>query len=331
MRSVGVILWILISVSTARPQEIVEWKPTVLTRATYGNGSGEYGSFSLGESEDGPIRVVSCFTVTRDHILIFDWARREIKVYTNSGDFVREIDAIASKGPINKRVPARDIAEIDGDIFLLTDFAGQPVDSSVEWSRFQIFEFDMDTGEMMHRYFVHNLEGTEMGTRRVGGNIVPVRGSVKFQPIRNGLNLLDVTSRESRGFIHGGKLLPDEQNTVVTKDDWYLWQYLRTNRETGEVEVVGVGGDVLKVVGKGSVIASSDDQQHYAVLMGPDVLILDGQGIEKGRIPFEKRTSWPFERVPMHNRYKIVIENDTPRIYEIVIVDDGVELIRWTE
>lgn len=320
------------SVSSSRGA--VELEPRVVIEASFGGEPHEFAYDGI-ESSREPVVVVSCYTVTEDHILIFDQQRSEVKLYLRAGQFVKAIRTLWGLGVPNQHISATDIAVRDGVIYLLMPFLGWPGDDTIPWSEFQIFPFDLESGRAYARILCDDPGLSRVDIAR-GDTTFSDIGNVRFAESGNALALYD-RRLAKRYVVINDTNLPETKMPEVNYGESSAGRYgLRENTydpENPRIELVDESGIAIKtLVQHGGLLAISSDGDCFALgrldwsTMKTTITIHDIEGsILSQTTPVASKAAWPF--VTEIDRYKLSPDGI---LYGIWVTANGVQLLRWT-
>lgn len=323
-KTVALILAIVLTAATNLCAQPREWRQEVVFETRFGTASDRYGKDLLERNPESVPRVVSCFTVTQDNILVFDWFKRDIKIYDPQGRYLRTIIARVKSGQITERVRARDIAVVGDAIYLLIAYPAKPSSAA---SRFQVYSFDLERGGMGEHLPVEN---PDLATLNIAAARVRPEDAVLVLPGSDELSIFDYYTQLVFPFVRRGQVVSrDEQNSGHAGRPFGQAR-LREGRDTGSVEIVG-SGDVTTVVSKdATVVAVSNDGTFFAVDYLAGITIYNEDGDAVGQAGLYSGSNSRFETLRILKRHRIINRASGPELYRVFVDVEDVKLIRWS-
>ncbi|MBI4721100.1 MAG: hypothetical protein HY770_07780 [Chitinivibrionia bacterium] len=340
MKSIfAIFLILLISVGPSLA-EVDEWHPRVVVHGRFGDALDEYGYQGI-EKHSEPIELVSCFDVTAENILIFDNVKYDVKVYSIDGNYIKTIKAVQASDPLNRPVLASDIILLSGKLYLLMDYSGHPGDPSIEWSRYQIYTFDLRSGAPEQRIFVKNGD-LGMQTIMQKGEQIRVRneGGVVFVDLHDGIGLYDTDKKETFRITRNAKLVSEAEQLAGTVGWGSGETRAYQKNRAGDIEIVSPSGESLAQIQKrGMLIAVSKNNDYFAVSHARPSPSLDywpmtihnNQGTVIGSVMLKPASWGAFFPPTAYNLDELVMVNFSPALYRLHVGNDGVKIIRWRE
>jgi hypothetical protein len=299
-----------------------------LVRAGFGDRPEEYGSAAMAAAGSIPV-IVPAFDVTPDGIFVFDQIQKNVKVYTLAGDYRRTIK-LGRLSEATAPLEAGDILVAGGELHLLVD-AGQPSGAcDAEWSRFRVLSFDVASGAERGLHLVKNPKvGTIVSDR--DGSRSHANGTVELSWQGDGVALFDHGQQLSYPVTGPGDDPVDAAGAVPRVGTSIGPHRIRENRGNGTLEVLDDQGQLIRSLpGEGVPIAFASDTEHYAMSRvdsrpGLVVTVHSASGLTMGEafIPFRGR----WENNPPS--YWARFELHDGSLYEILVNDDGVHIVRW--
>lgn len=291
--------------------------PHEIVVAQFGDGPRDYGSSKVPElSKLDAITVVSSYAVTSDRVFVCDFFRSEVKCYTRDGRYLSTIPVEAHGGPV-------DIAATDSSLFALHDSPIRLADKSVEWSRYQLFVYDVVTGKQTNHVFLHN---TKAGVHVGGWGYV---GAVILHADDGNLALVDVLKQETYPVFAGGKPVPESAQEESIRG-WGGTFKVRVN-QSNIVSVFESDVQVSTTATKGSPLAVSASGSRFAMATVErdstccvTIYSADGNVTSVARRPLRPFNK-PENPASSWNTYRIVGES----LFELRVDDAGVRIIEW--
>jgi hypothetical protein len=316
------------------------WKGDVLIRAKFGDAPDEYGRRGLGDGpEEGPKPVVvSCFDVAPKGIFVFDWFKQDIKVYTLAGEYQRTIkpvryndyDPVQGVGRFEPAMEASDILAVGNEIYLLIDTSfWKPGIPDIDWAPFQVFSFDVQSGERRARLLVKNPEvGTYLS--KLDGKRHNANQTVQLAWQGKVLALYDHSQELCYPVTRDGE--PVDPSGATPMEGSTVDQYrIRDNHETGRIELLDNLGQFIRTLpGDGGTIALASDTDHYATSRGDErpgivVTVHSVSGGVVGEAIIPRREQWEDNPQSYWRRF----EFHDGSLYEVFVNDEGVHVVKW--
>ena len=316
-----------------------EWHSTVVVRATYGSGEGEFCYEDVVRNHPESDQAVSCYYVGSEGIFIVDRYQGNIKIFDLSGKYMRTISLKLLTLPVppqwglpnNEQVVAiggADIAVTGGVIYLLRMMAGHPYGDLTKYS---LYALDLDTGKLLERIMIHNpVLGTDLDGRQVGNTVRINRES------EGTLTVYDRKRRLSYPLISNGSIVPAQEQKAGVPGRRFGMGSVRYDPEMGSVAILGVAGtkaicdckgDLVAVDVNGMFLLTAINEQKskdHAICQ----IIYDSNCCEIGRLAIliESRKGW--SAFAPNDRFRFDPDGG---LYEIHIANDAVYVYRWSQ
>lgn len=327
---------VLLGVSIATTVLATELRQQVLLHGQFGKEEDQYGYPPMDRRLGEPVTVVSCFSVTPEHICVFDLHKGDIKVYRATGEYEKTIRALRQSGSHSVPILADDILLVGSDVHVLCEFPGKPVIPEVEWSRFQVFTFDLQTGTLTAHRFFENADAAVLDRELDDGRIVraPVRRALTLEKSTDRLLLFD--HRTQRAYpLSTGDRSPGDQ-AAVFEGRPIGSAVVRKNWDTGSIELLDCSGERTRMLAPtGTLAAVSDEGAMCAVAQEDEVgremrvMLYDRTGRAVGHCTIPVRDSGRFKRLSMYQVYEVVPEGSTAALFEVVVDERGVWVMKW--
>lgn len=295
----------------------------IVARAGFGDAPYEYGSPVIAGEAPAPVIVVA-FDVAPNGVFVFDGIKNDVKVYALSGEYQRTI-----KTDCWEASETSDMLVSGGEIHLLVEAARPPGDGRMERPRFELLSFGVDLAEAQARYVVDNPKiGTTVS--KLGGPRSEAKGTVELSWQSDVLALFDHGQQLSFPLIRAGD--PVDPADAGPRIGSVVGPFrVRENLENGTIELLDDRGQPIRALpGEGVLIALASDTEHYAMSRvdarpGLVVTVHSASGLTVGEafVPFRGR--WDNNPPSYWARF----EFHDGSLYEILVNDEGVHLVRW--
>lgn len=313
-----------------------EWHSTVVVRARYGSGEGEFCYEDVVNNHPESDQAVSCYYVGSEGIFIVDRYQGNIKIFDLSGKYMRTISLKLLTRPVpqqwglpnNEQVVAidgADIAVTGGVIYLLRMMAGHPYGDLTKYS---LYALDLETGKLLEPIMIHNpVLGTNLEGREVGNS---VRINVESEGT---LTVYDRIRRLSYPLISNGSVVPAQEQKAGVPGRRFGMGHARYNPEMGTVAILDEAGTQAICECKGAEVAV-DVNGRFLLIDEKKLkehiiyrLVYDSNCHEIGRlaIPIGSRKGW--SAFGPNDRFRFGPDGG---LYEIHIADDALYVYRWS-
>jgi hypothetical protein len=302
-----------------------ELTPRDVIAAGFGDGVRDYGSSkvpALKKLED--ITVVSCYAVTDERIFVCDFFRSEVKCYTRGGEYLSTMRVEAHGGPVDMAVvrlrSTSEPAVIKPTLVMLHDSPITPVDPSIEWSRFQLFIYDIDSGSQMSHVFLHC---DDAGFSSEGH---PYGRAVFLHADDMTLGLVDFKKQSTFPVFSDGALLAVSAQALPVRG----WGgKSRLVAESTSMTVLDDEGRSTRVLKTGTPVAVAADGSQFAVAeLGDDEVAVSICSSQGQVIGIARRPLKPYATeltLAICNQHRIIDDI----LFEVRVDDAGVHVIEW--
>jgi len=300
----------------------------VVVREGFGAAPEQFGRAGI-ETSKKATRLVMCFAAGPDLIAVHDRVKRDVKLFSPSGEFQRAIPLVVASGDT---VRARDIAVGGGSLYALVD--DLPDGSRAIPASMRLASFNLETGA---REAVRTIDTS---------SLVPpsgkqtARGSDAFVLHYDGDGLWLIDSIRQMGFE-----LTLESGTVASlgKHPVFGWggdeNRVRTDDNVSSINLLDNSGQLRRRLAEsGVMVTASPTGSAFAVLqyvpidgkMDWGITIFDAAGDRLGMAPRPNRSWRPFKAPVMERKYELVETAAGPELYEMYANADGVRVVRWS-
>jgi hypothetical protein len=339
MKNALMVAMLLVLMPILSECQVPEWRSTVVLKADYGNGEGEFCSKDVVENAPESDQAVSCYYVGAEGIFIVDRYQGNIKVFDLSGSYVRTISLKVRTLPVprewglpgNKQAVAiegEDIVVTGGVIYLLHMLIGIPHD---DVTKYFLYALDSITGELLGQIMIHNavlgkdLEGNEVSN---GVRIYEESGGT--------LVVYDRIRRMSYPLIANGSVVAAQEQSVGIPGQKFGMGAVRYDPEKGSVAVLGTGGAGRLCECRGSPVAIEasgglllvDDphvEGHEDRMIHRAVYDHNCQEIGRIDIPIQSRKGWG--AFAPNDLFRFAPDG---RLYEIHLAVDALYVYKWS-
>lgn len=318
-----------------------EWHSTVVVRASYGSGEGEFCYEDVVSNHPESDQAVSCYYVGAEGIFIVDRYQGNIKIFDLSGKYMRTISLKLLKRPVppqwglpnNEQVIAiggADIAVTGGVIYLLRMMAGHPYGDLTKYS---LYAINLDTGKLLEPIMIHNpVLGTNLDGREVGN-------SVRINEESEGtLTVYDRIRQLSYPLISNGSIVPVQEQRVGVPGRRFGMGRVRYNPEKGTVEILDEAGTQAICECKGALVTVDVGGKYLLTSLGtehkeknylPYQVIYNALCQEVGRLAVlaESRRGWGGGASGPSEPFRFGPDGG---LYEIHLADDALYVYRWS-
>jgi len=316
LRQVGLmIVAMAIASGSQSARAVAELVPHDIVFGAFGDGERDYARHDIRElNKLDAITVVSCYDVTTDQLLVCDFFRSEVKIYSRDGRYQSTIRVDSRGGPIA-------LAADGVSVTALYEPIARPVDPSIEWSRFQLVVYDIKTGQQKQHHFLHSgvLGVDTKDGARYGG------ATVLYSSERD-LWLVDASMQKSLLLFANGKFVDREQSSVL--DGW--GPHFKSIKRPDGFSVVKSDGQTSAVIPQ-SPIAVAPDGSRFAIAAvegGKEMVVtvysVDGTALAVAKSSLEP-FRWDLTPGSGWGRYRIVGES----LFELRVDETGVHVIEW--
>ena len=303
----------------------------VVVRAGFGPAPEQFGRAGI-EANKKSTRLVMCFAAGPNMIAVHDRIKRDVKVFTPTGVFVRSIPLVLSSGARADTARARDIAINGKTLFVLVD--DLPDGSKTIPASMRLATFDLETGAL------EGVRGLDTSA------LVPVegkksaRGADTFILHPDGEHLWLIDSIRQMGFE---LLLTSTTVAELGKHPIFGWggeqNRVRTDDNVSSINLLDSTGQLRRRLAEsGVMVTASQTGGAFAVLqyipidgkLDWGITIFDAAGDRLGMAPRPNRSWRPFKAPVMERKYELVETAAGPELYELYANADGVRIVRWT-
>jgi hypothetical protein len=302
---------------------------SLLINGRFGGADDEYGFEGIADEKDIPLQVVSSFAVASTGIFVFDSVKDDIKVYSLTGEYMRTIQPLLLAGDEKWPLNASDILVAGNEIYLLVDAWLTPSNPGVEWSRFQVFLVDIESGKVRDRHLLKNPDvGTYVSDQ--DGQRHEMNGTVQLAWRAEMLSLYDHYQQMSYPVGRAGDTADALNGSPIagsaTRD-----HRIREDVTANTVELLDSYGQAVRVLpAEGTLIALASDSDRYVTsrsdaARGYVVALYTVGGGLIGEGVITRRGGWPespgsaWQAFELHDIY----------LYELVVDDTGVQIVKW--
>ncbi len=316
--------------------QVPEWRSTVIVKAEYGSGEGEFCYKDVVSNHPESDQAVSCYYIGSEGIFIVDRYQGNIKIFDLSGRYVRTISVKLRSLPVppqwgfpnNEQVVAidgEDIAVTGGVIYLLNMMGGRPYGDRTKYS---LYALDLDTGKLLEPIMIHNpVLGTDLDGSEVG-NSVRI-----FEESEGTLTAFDRLRRLSYPMIANGRVVPVQAQSVGVPGRKFGSGSVRYDPENGSVAVFGAAGSKAICEFKGGPVAVDANgdfllvdepygEEHEDNMIYRSAYNGNCQKVGRIAVPIESRKGWGaftpndlFRFGPDGGLYEIHLANDAAYVY----------------
>ena len=314
-----------------------QMKSEVIVRGYYGEDPDQYGY--PGIEDEALVKLVPCYTVTDDGIYIFDGRRSEVKIYTRTGNFVKALETVRKTGQITQRVNASDISVRDGNVYLLMRFVVRPKDKSYKWTEYQVFPFEMSTGNAGEPIFAEIEKLGRRDFERDGRSYtsVPAGNTVFFAETNSDVLIFDRMKQLSYPLIRSKSVVPQKemsQPLAGCPAGSNAIRQMNTDKYTTQIALVDESGNTVRTLleNKGVIQGVSIDGNVFVVSNFDHCVnkfaltVYDTNGNALAATPMMSARNWGSFEAP-GQVYRVRPDGT---VYEIFLDNAGVHLVAWT-
>lgn len=302
----------------------------VVVRQGFGPAPEQFGRVGI-ESSKKTTRLVMCFAAGQDVIAVHDRIKRDVKLFTMTGVFMRTIPLVVKSGAKPDTVRARDIA-IDGEtLFVLVD--DLPDGSKTIPASMRIATFDLASGALRELRALDTSPLIPMGGKK------SARGADTYLLHPDGDHLWLIDSIRQMGFE---LVLASATVAELGKHPVFGWggdaNRVRTDDNVSSINLLDNTGQLRRRLAEsGVMVTASRTGGAFAVLqyvpidgkLDWGITIFDATGDRLGMAPRPNRSWRPFKAPVMERKYELVETAAGPELYELFANADGVRIVRW--
>lgn len=300
----------------------------VVVRGGFGSAPEQFGRAGI-ENSKRSTRLVMCFAAGPHLIAVHDRVKRDVKIFSASGEFQRAIPLVVASGDTAR---ARDIAIGGNTLFALID--DLPDGSKAVPASMRLASFNLETGA---REAVRTIDTSAL---------VPVdgkqtaRGADAFVLHYDSERLWLVDSIRQMGF----ELTLDSASVAsLGRHPVFGWgggeTRVRTDDNVSSINLLDNTGQLRRRLAEsGVMVTASPTGSAFAVLqyvpidgkMDWGITIFDASGDRVGMAPRPNRSWRPFKAPVMERKYELVDTAAGPELYEMYANAEGVRVVRWS-
>ncbi len=306
---------------TASTTLAANWTEKPIVSGGFGSAPDQFGYSGI-ESSQKTTRLVTCFAANRSHIAVHDRIKKDVKLYSVGGVFVRAIPLVL-KGAGADTVRARDIALGPEMLYVLVD--DQPANAKEIPASMRLATFDLKTGLCTGLRNINTSAIVPPGKQ-------PARGADALCLHPNGPTVWIFDTIRQMSFEVAG--------TEIGKKPRYGWggaRMVRTDDNVGAILLLDEQGKIARRLPESGVVtAVTESGDGFAVMQsagGADwaMVVYNGAGDKVGVAPRPNRAWKPFKAPVMERKYELADTPVGPELYEMYANASGVRIVRWSK
>jgi hypothetical protein len=302
----------------------------VVVRGGFGSAPEQFGRAGIQDSKK-TTRLVMCFAAGPDIIAVPDRVKRDVKIFTPTGVFIRRIPLVLGSGAKPDTVRAQDIVINGETLFVMVD--DLPDGSKTIPASMRLATFDMNTGALK------NLRTIDTSSLVPPAGRKSARGADGFILHLDGEHLWLIDTIRQMAFE---LLLTSPTVAELGKHPVFGWggedNRVRTDDNVSSINLLDNTGQLRRRLAEsGVMVTSSQTGAAFAVLqyipidgkLDWGITIFDAAGDRLGMAPRPNRSWRPFKAPVMERKYELVESAAGPELYELYANADGVRIVRW--
>ena len=316
-----------VSPSTAATPRFSE---KIVVRQGFGPAPEQFGRAGI-EASKKTTRLVMCFAAGQDVIAVHDRVKRDVKLFSMTGVFMRTIPLVLTSGAKADTVRARDIAINGETLFVLVD--DLPDGSKTIPAGMRIATFELASGKLLQ------LRALDTSALIPMGGQASARGADAYLLHPDGDHLWLIDSIRQMGFE---LVLASATVAELGKHPVFGWggeaNRVRTDDNVSSINLLDNTGQLRRRLAEsGVMVTASRTGGAFAVLqyipidgkLDWGITIFDASGDRLGMAPRPNRSWRPFKAPVMERKYELVETAAGPELYELYANADGVRIVRW--